>query len=279
MNSVAKYNVLALLLAVLLVYLFVTAPPPLEEHSANMKTISTQLALHILQNENARVRALYTKEIVGQGKKQKIAFSEHWKQTDVHAGLLPAQFLRQTARYLERSRVRLGLFLGSDYAINKANLFEAEQKIMFENIKADKQPLYFFYPDGQRYIYMFPDIAVVKPCVDCHNDHEDSPKNDWKLDDVMGATTWMYPDAEVDVETFLKMLATLRDGFKTAYMQFLKEIQNMQPAPEIGSRWPRDGFYVPDVETFMREVSRRSSADTLNQLILSLADKTKAGKP
>lgn len=271
MTKTHKFLIYCLLLITLLVYLFVSAPPPLAE-SAQGKTISTQLALQMLQQENALVRELYTKEIVGEGKKRNIKFSEDWKQESVHAGLLPAQFLRETARHLERSKFRLGLFLGSDYAINQANQFEGEQKTMFEQMKSSREPVYFYYPDAQRYTYMFPDIAVAKACVDCHNDHKESPKSNWRLDDVMGATTWTFPQESIAVDEFLLMLVALREGFRTAYKQFLLEVQQMPTSPEIGESWPRDGLYVPSENVFMREVRQRSSMQTLDGLMVSLAE-------
>jgi hypothetical protein len=271
MSKMHKLLIYCLLLAVLLVYLFVSAPPPLAENT-NGKTISTRMALQILQQENALVRVLYTKEIVAEGKKRNIQFSEDWKQDEVHAGLLPAQFLRETARYLERSKIRLGLFLGSDYAINQANQFEGEQKTMFEQMKRSREPAYFYYPDAQRFTHMFPDIAVAKACVDCHNDHKESPKSNWQLDDVMGATTWTYPQEHVAVDEFLLMLVALREGFRAAYKKFLQEMQRMPAPPQIGELWPRDGFYVPSESVFMHELRHRSSTQTLNSLMLSLAE-------
>jgi hypothetical protein len=271
MSMTHKSLIYSLLLAVLLVYLFVSAPPPLAENTRG-KTIATRIALQMLQQENALVRELYTKEIVGEGKKRNIQFSEDWKQDDVHAGLLPAQFLRETARYLERSKFRLGLFLGSDYAINQANQFDGEQKTMFEQMKLTRKPVYFYYPDAQRYTHMFPDIAVAKACVTCHNDHKESPKSNWQLNDVMGATTWTYPQENITVDDFLLMLVALHEGFREAYKQFLQEMRHMPTPPQIGELWPRDGFYVPSESVFMREVSRRSSMQTLNGLMLSLAE-------
>ena len=44
--------------------------------------------------ENDVTRTLFTKAIVGHGKKQGLAFDENWAQPDVHAGPLPALFLR-----------------------------------------------------------------------------------------------------------------------------------------------------------------------------------------
>jgi hypothetical protein len=33
---------------------------------------------------------------------------------------------------------------------------------------------------------VYADIAVAPACVTCHNEHKDTPKNDFKIGDVMG---------------------------------------------------------------------------------------------
>ena len=113
---------------------------------------------------------------------------------------------------------------------------------------------------------MFPDIAVAKPCVECHNKHKDSPKTDWELNDVMGATTWLYPKAQVDSDELIQMINTLREGFRVAYGNLVAEMRGRKPAPNIGAHWPAEGYYLPDVDTFMK----KAGALTANETLLSL---------
>jgi hypothetical protein len=43
-------------------------------------------------------------------------------------------------------------------------------------------------PGGNKYFTaIYPDPAVSEACVSCHNGHKDSPRDDFKLGDVMGA--------------------------------------------------------------------------------------------
>jgi len=252
-----------LALASLLVYLFVSAPAPLTENNEMGKKLPIELVLSLCEYENDIVRRLYTKEIVGAGKKVGLKFDENWTDKSIPAGLLPAQFLRATAVSIEKSPVRLGLFLGSDFAINTANNLEAQQKNIFQEMKKDRKPRFFHADDTQLYAYMFPDVAVAKPCVKCHNEHPDSPKTDWVLNDVMGATTWTYPRESVNLETSLKILAALRKGFRDAYNTYLEKLKTLDNPPEIGEKWPRDGYFVPDVTVFMAKVAQHSSASTL----------------
>lgn len=268
-----QFVIATLILTIVIVYLFVTAPPPLENEQNTGAQLPVEFVLHLANEENKIVRKLYTKEIVQAGKKVGIKFQEEWREESVIAGMLPAQFLRETAMYLEKSPVRLGLYLGSEYPINKANLIEGLQAVKFAKLKETKSDVFFNMPADQTFVYMSPDIAVVKACVTCHNEHDETPKNDWKINDVMGATTWLYPKKSISVSEALILLAELRNGFRFSYQSFLNEIKHMPASYSIGDKWPGDGNYVPSSNAFMQEFSGRASHLTLNKLLNHLADK------
>ncbi len=267
-----KFTLICLVLISLSVYLFITAPPPLLDEKHAGLSLPVEEVLILLDNENQIVRNLYTKEIVGAGKKQNLLFDENWGEPNVHAGLLPAQFLRETARSIERSKAKLGLYLGSDYAINQANQLEGMQLQVFKNIKKDRKAKFLFIQEAQRYVYMAPDIASVKPCITCHNKHKDSPKTDWKLDDVMGVTTWTYPKKEVAIDEVLLLVQALHDGVKKAYNNLIIEMNQSEKPPLIGNQWPRDGYYIPDVDEFMRVVKYRTASITISKITLLVAN-------
>lgn len=268
-----QFVIATLILTIVIVYLFVTAPPPLENEQNTGAQLPVEFVLHLANEENKIVRKLYTKEIVQAGKKVGIKFQEEWREESVIAGMLPAQFLRETAMYLEKSPVRLGLYLGSEYPINKANLIAGLQAVKFARLKETKSDVFFNMPADQTFVYMSPDIAVVKACVTCHNEHDETPKNNWKINDVMGVTTWLYPEKSISVSEALILLAELRNGFRFSYQSFLNEIKHMPASYSIGDKWPGDGNYVPSSNIFMQEFSGRASHLTLNKLLNHLADK------
>ncbi|MDH5407935.1 MAG: DUF3365 domain-containing protein [Gammaproteobacteria bacterium] len=267
-----------LLLCTLIVYLFVTAPPPLSETESTGMQIPIERVFKIANEENKQARALYTKEIVQAGKKQGLKFDEQWQESNIIAGPLPAQFLRETAMHLEKSPVRLGLYLGSDYPINKVNQLSGQQLELFKKIKQTGRDHFYHIPEDKTYVYMSPDVAIAKACVSCHNEHKETPKQDWKLDDVMGATTWLYPEETISLSEALHLLSELRAGFRFAYKYFLMEIKQMKNPPEIGNKWPRDGYYVPSIDGFMTKLTSRSSADTLDLLMQSVKKSEKGGE-
>ena len=176
-------------------------------------TIPVEQMFSVLQTENAAVRAMWTREIVGEGKKVGLKFDEHWRDADLDAGPLPALFLRETAKSMEKSPVRISLFLGSDYPISPDNRFEGLQQEKFQALRQSRQAQFFYVPDTGLHTAMFADIAVAEPCISCHNKHEQSPKHDWRLNDVMGAATWMYPESVVTLQDTLKAITVLHQVF------------------------------------------------------------------
>jgi adenylate cyclase len=265
----ATFVLTALLLVVAAVYLFASAPPPLPEGPTETAgAIQIERVLETVAAENDVVRALYTQEIVTRGTQSGLLYDEDWRDDGVDAGPLPALFLREAARSLQASPVPLGLFLGSDYPIAASNRFEGTQLATFQRLKETREPEYFYAEDTQRYTAMFPDFSGVQGCVTCHNEHPETTKNDWALNDVMGATTWMYPKATVSPDEYLRIVAAVRQAFRDAYRAYLDKVATFEKQPEIGEQWPADGFYVPSEEVFMAEFERRASARTVDRILL-----------
>ena len=165
--------------------------------------------LHIVM---AADRTTYVKKVVNRfTKEQKVqikepdseAFhpmvaSEEWENE--HGSLpLPAQMFRMGAE-LSREQAK-GLFdyqLLSKWPINKQNAprSDVEKKGLdyIEETKGEKP----FYGEetiaGKRYFTaLYADKGVAAACVDCHNMHPDSPRDDFKLGDVMGGIVIRIP--------------------------------------------------------------------------------------
>jgi adenylate cyclase len=267
MESVRGFLVFTMLCALLGVYLFASAPAPLAEPRPDAgKQLSVQTLFELCAAENASVRQLYTESIVAAGKQVGLRFDEAWRTPTLDAGPLPALFLREASRALEK-RARLGLYLGSDYPVRRANLFTGASAEAFAQLRRDREPRFFYMADVQLHTGMFPDLASVKACVECHNQHPDSAKHDWKLGDVMGAVTWTYPESTVSLSEALMVLGALRSSFRDAYEAYLAKVRTFRSPPEIGSQWPTHGYYLPTSATFMDEMTRRSSSATLERLL------------
>mgnify|MGYP000580120389 CR=1 FL=1 len=256
------------------IYLFKTAPEPLADSSIKVGSqFPVSVLFRAVAAENAVARAIYTTEIVGKGKKAGLKFSEKWRNKTLDAGPLPALFLKEASKTIEKSPVPLGLFLGSDFPIVSTNKFSGVQVEKLKQIRVDSNPAFFYFTDIKRHVAMFPDYAVAEGCVTCHNEHPDSPKKDWKLNDIMGATTWLYPDETVSLEEIMDAVSVVRSGIVTAYLQYLEKCKKFQNPPEIGSKWPEQGYFLPSSEVFLAAYEQEASQQTL-KILLSHTAKT-----
>lgn len=272
MNTRIFYILLIGLIVSLNIYLFVSAPPPLESSVSVKKRFAINDIFEQLALENDATRTLYTKAIVGAGKKQGLSFDERWAEQDVHAGPLPALFLRGISNDISETEVPLDLFLGSDFPIESSNKFKGIQAEKFAQMRSDKKSKFFFDEITGKHIAMFPDYASAMPCVTCHNEHERTSKTDWVLGDIMGATTWAYPEDSLSTDDALKLIAAYRRGVKNTYLQYLKKFDatELNSKPEIGNKWPSQGNFLPDYETFSDSVQKLVSPAILSTVLKSI---------
>jgi len=257
------------LLGVLGIYLFAQSPSPLVENEhAKGEQISVNTLFEMVAEENNKARRLWTGKIVVAGQKMGLKFGEEWHKNGVDEGPLPALYLREVARNLEKSPVPLSLFLGSDFPISAANKFKGFQAEAFQKMRDTNGEAQFFYSaDVKRYTAMFTDNVVVDGCATCHNEHPDSPKTDWKLNDIMGATTWAYPEKFVTRDEAVHILSELRTAIANVYIAYLEKVKTFQEPPEIGSKWPADGYSVPKTSIFLKHFENLASADSLAFLL------------
>lgn len=239
------------------------------EEASEKKIFSISEVFEMLAFENDVTRTAYTKIIVGELKKQGLNFDEDWRKSDIEAGPLPALFLRGVSSDISRKKeVPLGLYLGSDFPINDANKFVGKQAELFHKIKEDLNPQFFFDEANQTNTAMFADVAHAPACVSCHNEHPQTTKKDWKLGDVMGATTWQYPKDSLSYTETIQLLNAYRDGVKSIYGELIDEVTAFKTSekPEIGKKWPSEGFYLPTAETFLDSVMVMTSYKTMSKL-------------
>lgn len=161
------------------------------------KTISARAladALHIVLEAD---RAVYTKKVVNRlTKKDKvITASEHFE--DDQALPLPAQMFRFGAETVtgklekqDNPSVRFSYSLQSLWPINKQNepKTDVEKEGLQQVVDSPEKNYYAIEKLGgkQYFTAIYPDRAVSRVCVSCHNDHKDSPRDDFKLKETMG---------------------------------------------------------------------------------------------
>jgi hypothetical protein len=135
-------------------------------------------------------RATYTREVVDrlQNTDKVITASEHFREEKLLP--LPAQMLRMSAEEMRKKRHDYAVALLSPWPINRQNAAHTEvEKAAMEAItKNPDQPYTGEETLGKdRYFTaVYADRAISDACVGCHNKHEESPRHDFKLNDVLG---------------------------------------------------------------------------------------------
>ena len=145
-------------------------------------------------------RTVYTKLVVNRLtlKDKVIKASEHFE--DDKALPLPAQMFRFGAEAARDKTDKFSYSLLSLWPINKQNGARTDlEKQGLEFVLANKGQN--FYGEemlgGKKFFTaVYADVAVAQACVSCHNGHKDTPKNDFKLNDVMGGVVIRLPMSE-----------------------------------------------------------------------------------
>lgn len=121
--------------------------------------------------------------------------SEDW-ETTFGTLPLPAQQFRYGSEEAYRKNQDFEYGLISSWAINKKHLPDTDfEKAKIKTMEDTGKPVYGEETVGgdKFFVAMYPDRATAKACWDCHNNHIDSPKVDFKPDDVMGGIVIRIP--------------------------------------------------------------------------------------
>jgi hypothetical protein len=144
-------------------------------------------------------RANYTKLIVqrlGPKGAGAIKPDEHWKDID-NGALLPAQMFRAGSEAVAKVTDKFTYSLQSIWPINKQNAPKTDLEKEGLQFIADNPGKNFYgeekLGDVTYYTAVYPDVAVSPACTSCHNGHKDSPKDDFKLGEVMGGVVIRVP--------------------------------------------------------------------------------------
>ena len=161
-----------------------------------MKGISPEKVADYVHSIIEADRTVYTTHVVNRMKEKGIvSAAEHWEQKN--ALPLPAQFLQRAGRLVAERGSGIRYRLISLWPIYRRNAPATEFER--EGLKAvaanPETPHRGIVRSGKKQYFqaIYPDRAVAKACVDCHNTHPLSPKRDFALDNVMGGIVITIP--------------------------------------------------------------------------------------
>ena len=142
-------------------------------------------------------RTVYTRMVVQRlaAKEGVIKASEHFM--DDKALPLPAQMFRFGSEGVADKTDEFSYALLSLWPINKQNAPKTDLETEGLEYLADNPGENFYGEEelgGTTYFTAFyPDVAVAEVCASCHNDHKDTPRDDFEVGDVMGGVVIRLP--------------------------------------------------------------------------------------
>jgi hypothetical protein len=140
-----------------------------------------QTARYILDVVKA-FRTAYVLHVVEHTRGAATESREDWAQ-DAHFIPLPAQFVKEAVGQV--TSVEIGLI--SLTPINSANRprTPAEATALIQ-LEKDRKQSFISFADGDNFTAVSADLALVRSCVECHNQHPRSARKNYREWDVMG---------------------------------------------------------------------------------------------
>jgi hypothetical protein len=141
-------------------------------------------------------RTIYTTHIVNRMQEKGIvSAAENWEQEN--ALPLPAQLLQHSGRLVAERGNGIRYRLIGQWPIYQRNApaTDFERKALDTLRRQPERPVTGIVASGKKQYFqaIYPDRAVSAACVTCHNSHPLSPKQDFKLNDVIGAIAITIP--------------------------------------------------------------------------------------
>ena len=141
-------------------------------------------------------RTVYAKLVVDRLRdKGVVSAEEEWKQRKTLP--LPAQMLLYAGQLTSESGTGVRYRLASLWPIQPENgpATEFERRGLEAVAQDPTRPYTELVENDQGHVFkaVYPDTAVSKACVNCHNSHKLSPRRDYKLNDVMGGVIISFP--------------------------------------------------------------------------------------
>jgi hypothetical protein len=173
-----------------------TAPSPFAKDNPGTTGIPPEKVADYVHAVLEADRMIYTTHIVNRMQEKGIvSAAEHWEQDN--ALPLPAQFLQHSGRLVAESGrgIRYRLIGLSPIYQRNAPATDFERKALETLRRQPDRPVTGMVASGKKQYFqaIYSDRAVSPACVICHNSHPLSPKQDFKLNDVMGGIAITIP--------------------------------------------------------------------------------------
>ncbi len=168
-----------------------------EEKSHKLTTVSIRKMADSLHTLIAADQQVYSEIIVQRlhAEEHRLTATEDWRAA--HALPVHAQMLRLAGQSIQQGGAEFSYTLRSLRPINENNGPQTEaEKTGLEYVANHPKENYYTEEllGGRSYFTaVYAERATLPSCVQCHNQHERSPRHDYKVNDVMGGIVVRVP--------------------------------------------------------------------------------------
>ena len=206
---------------------------------------STLKAAEIATLQITENRRQYTKNVIGKLKKEVPGVHPNRNYAVINGSIpLPSTFLKEVSDGIKQKGI-YSYDLLSKWNINKEKGLTTDfEKEAFDYLYNKKGKVFsrFLIHNGLYTLrYATPDIASAETCTTCHNVHEDSPKNDLEVGDVMGILVVNIPIGTVSAKTAALFAGSQGEEFGTdSFLKTKKAFDMTLDALIHGGKAPLD---------------------------------------
>lgn len=144
---------------------------------------SFDLTAHYILDIVKAFRTAYVLQVVEHTREGGLSPQENW-ETDAHLLPLPAQFVKAAAGQVQS--VEIGLISLSPVNPENRPRTAAEADALI-SLEKDRSRSFVSFVDGDQFKALSADLALVRSCLDCHNNHPRAVRRNFQQGDVMGA--------------------------------------------------------------------------------------------
>lgn len=155
-----------------------------------------------LADQVTTLRTFYTTEVVSRVKAVGMKVNYDWDQVPLTLPL-PATFTNVLGKEIEKANPGTTIRLYSRYPFPHRKDNEKYDDFELDALKAleedPRTPFYRFEEMDGKLSVRYAIADIMQPaCVECHNSHPETPKDDWKVGDVRGIVEVISPVNEVE---------------------------------------------------------------------------------
>lgn len=160
-------------------------PSKVTELATNQAVYAAEKAVAQLKS----LRSYYTKNVIGKAVKNG-TLKPHYDHADSPNRIpLPATLIHDLSAILAKQGTSVKLYSPFPFPHRAKDQMDDFGERAWEKLSADKTAVVWEPSeiDGRQVVRVaIGDTLVAKGCVNCHNSHPETPKNDWKLGDLRG---------------------------------------------------------------------------------------------